>query len=99
MQPGGRCAYPTAQPRTGVLLVLAIIAQATPCLTPARPVDGRGRRQMRTFAPRALMHKYTERAACALDHCLAANDAKPADPPYLHPPLTASVRFQGFTVM
>ena len=34
MQPGGTCAYPTAQPRTDVLVVLAIVAQATPCLTP-----------------------------------------------------------------
>lgn len=34
MQPGGNCAYPAAQPRTDVLLVLAIVTQATPCLPP-----------------------------------------------------------------
>jgi hypothetical protein len=41
----------------------------------------RDQRQMRTFAARAPMHKHTERAACAFDHCWAANDATSAKYP------------------
>ena len=48
MQPGGTCAYPTAQPRTNALLVLAIVAQATPCLPPPS-MDGRGWRHVSAF--------------------------------------------------
>lgn len=63
MQPGRRDTYPTAQPRTDALLVMAIVTQATPCLTPVPWKDTAGSMSAQFRARLAARQGYAAWAA------------------------------------